>query len=1074
MQKKLLGLLARITTLILFVVGATALNGSAANAAPVSTPITVTFENGDTSGYRLGSNAGTGYSADFEGMPASEVAAAPTDSGHSGNAAKFTVAGQPWSGTTFLDLELGGNRKGTLYSADAITNHTDVVSLDVYSTFPGRMMLKLEGTSNCSGFEFEPQTPHAGSGWETLTFPWEARVTDGCTRASFFPLFFTDGRDGNIVYIDNVSFPGAAIENTVSSPSTLINFQNVNPSWLNYHVDPILEAFGGAEKAYDTTTVPANGTSTKASKISISAGDQCWAGTTLNVYDTATTLISDGHTSVTGNVYVPTAGTLVRMALEDSRDNQIKIEADASATDVGWNRLTWDFSGVWNTSNTNLFNKVSVFPGFSCGSSPQVVGDFWFDDIAFNGATTPALPSGNGGGGGNTVTTYNVRLDAADRPAGSTINHNTVLNWWTLGDGRPANDGIYVRYMDKGATFNLDYTVTDQDGAAVSGETVELAVTVPDNNVTWNDSNGTARTTYTLSGTTNSSGVVTFTVTNTNTLAENRRNDLTTWTDPSGLTFKWEFLPNIPGKGSATQNLDRIWGHVVDTTANLNAPAYAKIRFNGDSATKAFQAPSNWGVGSDKYIRYQTYGQAMELSYKVTDDANAPMADQTVTLTLSDNGTWTVDGVAKGTGDQITATTNAQGIATFNLVNTNAEAAAESGRPSNMLTTWTDNSRGTPDLVGAFIVSVGANTEDRVTLWTHITLAPTAAVVIPVETENKGAYPHIRLDKPFLDTKFDASWWDGVWQYRDADTKAYLKYVPVGSTFKLTYVVTDNDNRPMSGVPVSLIVNANHSCSKTFFFYEGSLIGPDDCSGGGQTELPAKLTDSFGRVSFVLTNTNAIGEAMPLDLNGLPNGKEIGTNIKPHLVGATVEAIDMLFAHFVTPNEKASAKAPAATSVIAGQSHLSTFTFLDENGNPIADANVLFMVNGGSSRTGWVSTDKQGRAVVRSASSAGARGQQIVAVSLIREGKLPLTASTTINLISSKPVVSIAGSKKSVVVTVRSASGKAVKISVGGKVFNRTAKADSASFRIPASAGAKKVVVTVSGKSSSKTVTVTK
>lgn len=66
------------------------------------------------------------------------------------------------------------------------------------------------------------------------------------------------------------------------------------------------------------------------------------------------------------------------------------------------------------------------------------------------------------------------------------------------------------------------------------------------------------------------------------------------------------------------------------------------------------------------------------------------------------------------------------------------------------------------------------------------------------------------------------------------------------------------------------------------------------------------------------------------------------------------------------------------------------------------------------------------------------------------------------------------GAKGAVVVSVTSANGKSVKISIGGKVYTRTAASDSATFSIPATAGAKRVVVTVGTKSVTKTVTVSK
>ena len=326
-----------------------------------------------------------------------------------------------------------------------------------------------------------------------------------------------------------------------------------------------------------------------------------------------------------------------------------------------------------------------------------------------------------------------------------------------------------------------------------------------------------------------------------------------------------------------------------------------------------------------------------------------------------------------------------------------------------------------------------------------------------------------------MNEKFDASWWDGVWQYRDADSKAYLKYIPVGSTFALTYWVTAEYGTPLVGAKVSLIVNANYSCSKTFFAYEGSLIGPDDCAGGGQTELPAKTTDSLGRVTFVLTNTNAIGETAPSDLSGLPAGKvEVGTNIKPHLVGATQEGIDMLFAHFVEPSGTAKASAPASKVATIGSRQVSTFTFVDEAGKPMAKTDVVYHINGLGSKSGLARTDESGVVSIPSTNAANQEGIQTIGVSLARPGKLPLTASATLNWTAPELAIAAAGSANSVVVKVSGAAGKTVQITVAGKTYRRVATSVTTECSIPATAGKKLVKVAVGGKTLSRSVTVTK
>jgi hypothetical protein len=325
----------------------------------------VTFEDGDTSGYQLGS-AGE-YVADFEGNESSLEASLP--GGRTGKGAKLHIKGDanPWSGTTFINTTANATQDGTLFSAD---HH--YVNVDVYSLVAGTMMVKMEG----GGCDKEIPLEHPGSGWETLKF--EDLTVTGCTKASFFPLFFEDGRQNGVVYIDNAVFPGAATPDVVipvTSPSTLLDFEGVN----------VFESFGGASN--ETATAPAGASTGKAAKLT-SAGE-CWAGTTLAVKPTNETMLSAGKTSVTANVYAPAAGAMVRLKLEYSEDTNIAVQADATATVAGWNRITWDLSAY---DNTKVYNKINVFPGFSCdaaANNPR--GVYYIDDLAFNGASTPKL-----------------------------------------------------------------------------------------------------------------------------------------------------------------------------------------------------------------------------------------------------------------------------------------------------------------------------------------------------------------------------------------------------------------------------------------------------------------------------------------------------------------------------------------------------------------------------------------------------------------------------------------------------------------------------------------------------------
>ncbi len=359
--KKLAALTSATALLSAGLVGITA---SAASAA--AAPINVTFEDDDTSGYQLG-NAGE-YVADFEGNESSLEASLP--GGRSGKGAKLHIKGDanPWSGTTFINTTANATQDGTLFSADS-----HFVTIDVYSLVAGTMMVKMEG----GGCDKEIPVEHTGSGWENLKF--EDVTVTGCTKASFFPLFFEDGRQNGDVYIDNAAFPGAATPDVVipvTSPATVLDFEG---AWG-------FVPFGGASA--DVTDAPAGALGGKAAKLT-SAGE-CWAGTTLETKPTTQTMLSAGHTSVTANVYAPAAGALVRLKLEFSDDTNIAVQADATATKAGWNRLTWDLSAY---DNTKVYNKINVFPGFSCDVASNPRGDYYIDDLAFNGAVTPKLPA---------------------------------------------------------------------------------------------------------------------------------------------------------------------------------------------------------------------------------------------------------------------------------------------------------------------------------------------------------------------------------------------------------------------------------------------------------------------------------------------------------------------------------------------------------------------------------------------------------------------------------------------------------------------------------------------------------
>jgi hypothetical protein len=330
---------------------------------------------------------------------------------------------------------------------------------------------------------------------------------------------------------------------------------------------------------------------------------------------------------------------------------------------------------------------------------------------------------------------------------------------------------------------------------------------------------------------------------------------------------------------------------------------------------------------------------------------------------------------------------------------------------------------------------------------------------------DQGKYVHVRLQKTFIGSSYDASWWDGIREYRDADTRAYVKYLGARSTFSLTYKVTDANGAPMTNTPVELIVNANYSCSKATFTYGSTEIGRDDCGGKGETRLPKKNTDGNGEVTFVLTNTNAKGEAMPSSLSSPPTvgvANEIGSNIQPYV--ADKQGFDMLLVHFVEPTGGATLSGAASAEMNVNTKTPVTFKLKDAKGAAIAGVDVKFVSDGVGSVGRTATTDADGNVSTFVNNSSDASGTQIVSATYVGTGGFPASASTVIQWTSTKPAVTAVGAKGMVTVTIKNGVGKNARISVAGSAtVSRKLSSNSSVVKLRSSAGSKVVTVTIDG-----------
>ena len=160
-----------------------------------------------------------------------------------------------------------------------------------------------------------------------------------------------------------------------------------------------LSPFGGAATSLTSAGVPAGGPSGQVLKFARPASADCFAGTTLSVGDKLSigrVPFAANATTMTVRIYAPAAGLNVKLKLEDANDNTHTVETDVTTTAAGWQTLTFDFAnqapGTAALNTAFTFNKLTIFPNFSCGSGAPADADFYVGPITFVGADAPSAP----------------------------------------------------------------------------------------------------------------------------------------------------------------------------------------------------------------------------------------------------------------------------------------------------------------------------------------------------------------------------------------------------------------------------------------------------------------------------------------------------------------------------------------------------------------------------------------------------------------------------------------------------------------------------------------------------------
>ncbi len=366
----------------------------AVTPAVVSTaPSTLaTFESGDAAAIDVANKATPEHTLGVFGGDSNVAAIADAPAGgKGGKVLAITKNGESWSGINAI-----ADETGTVRYTNA--DHP-VVSFNYYAPHAGPVVVEL-GPAKVQA------TAQALKGWQTISIDFSdaQQVTFGTWSAStdyrkvsIFPDFLVAAA-GNTFYFDDIAVNGATtphIDYVAPSEavanSTLLTFESgdlasldvANPA-SNEHP---LGVFGGNANVAAIADGPVRGNMSKV--LAITKAGETWTG--FNAVKDASgdvRFTTAEHPVVSFNYYAPHAGPV---AVELSPG---PVHAQVQAV-AGWQTISIDFSnaslitsGAWSSATD--YTAVSIFPDFLVAvSNPADV--YYFDNIAVNGATTPAV-----------------------------------------------------------------------------------------------------------------------------------------------------------------------------------------------------------------------------------------------------------------------------------------------------------------------------------------------------------------------------------------------------------------------------------------------------------------------------------------------------------------------------------------------------------------------------------------------------------------------------------------------------------------------------------------------------------
>ena len=741
-------LLKAVNRVVLFLVtGALLVTGITPAQANVTTPLFMNFEAADL----LKTVSSTPSTGPYGGAT-TEIKASTNLSGNSLHFTKSTGS-TVWAGVNLL---LGNSTPFRYTDASK-----PIITLDYWSndTAPSPVMMKVEGAGAAL------KTLTAQPGLNKLSFDMSTGTgwnPDAVYKIiAFFPNFGADDRTytgpgpvantGQIYEIDNVSINGGTPSDLYvpaaagrDVPATLVTFE-ANDTLGAKVVGDSTGAKPEGSFAGAATTIedaPAGGNGGKALKI-VKAGEVYSGATILNI--TGNTRITNGtHKTVTFNYFSAKANSPLRVELVPYP----RALGKTVTVPQGWSRVVVDFSDVAGWSASEDYLSLAIFPDFNVAPGVEALS-YFVDDIAINGAVTPAIRSTpqvlvnfeDNDSSGFTLTNFdgNQTSIVTDAPADGSVGSTKALRVVFAGGQPWAGTTFLSRPAGQSLISANNFVVKANIYSPVAGKRLNLKlenVAAPAQAIE-KEANTTSVVgwkTYTFDFSVGGSLAIDY-------------NRATIFLDFLGNPKSTEpfFIDDIAFNGAKGADLG---GSVVVPPFTGNA----NVRLVGMDDTNSFNRPADatlfsvtnpwYRVGINVRTKQVPVGSTQTLTYLVTNAAdNTPLAGQKVTLTMGkdfsgSNAKVNVGNVAAvGTQNKtVTGVTDAEGRVTFSMVNTDVAVDAADFPGANLgvdfkgkklftqVSAWvTSQTQDSIDLIDFIFFRPQSYTEPRVATSTLLT-----------------------------------------------------------------------------------------------------------------------------------------------------------------------------------------------------------------------------------------------------------------------------------------------------------------------------------------------------------------